>query len=205
MLNWFSQNYSWIFSGIGVLVLGWGAAFLYRNVRNRRRAIEADALRDQSLNLALGRGQVVESNLAVGSNISQIVNVTKNIEAERAPVRKRHPAGPTPLEALEYQRRLPPYQRNEAMQHYFGLRVGLPVQFVSVSRPRADLWMAMFTFFGESERGVSCPVYVYLKDTDIKQFPRLKTLTERSWVWIEGKVGFRSDLFTVVVDKIEFD
>jgi hypothetical protein len=65
--------------------------------------------------------------------------------------------------------------------------------------------MAMFTFVGEGEQGVSCPVYVYLKDTDIEQFPRLKTLREHSWVWIEGKIGFRTDLFTVVVDKIEFE
>jgi hypothetical protein len=122
MLNWFSRNYSWIFSGIGVLALV-GAALLYRKVRNRRPAVDTDALRDESLNLALGRGQVVESNLAVGSNISQIVNVTKNIGAARPPVRKRHPAGPTPLAR--------------------GIRV--PTKVAAVPKERSDAALFRFT------------------------------------------------------------
>jgi hypothetical protein len=147
--------------------------------------------------------RTANSNVAVGSNIAQTVNVTNTITQSRASIRERRPTGPTPEEARQYQDGLPPSQQNDAMRHYFGERIGLPVEFVSITPLNQGRWMMMFHYYGSDNR--SYTVYGYFEDDPTKQYPRLRTLPRDSWVWIEGEIGLRADLFSVSIHSIEFD
>jgi hypothetical protein len=66
-MHWLSQNYQWIFSGIGVLILG-------LLIERRRRLSKGQPEKENSAALTAQGAKVMDSPVASGSNISQKVN-----------------------------------------------------------------------------------------------------------------------------------
>jgi hypothetical protein len=152
--------------------------------------------------LSISESHLVGSPVAVGSNISQVLNINQSDTAQPVLLRKRKPIGPTPHEVYEAQRKLPPYQQGDAIRHYFNLRVGLPVKFLTIGKH--DLgWMAMFAFCLDDETEEH--LFSYMSDEDIQRFPRFKTLARGTWMWIEGTIDDKAHAFAVVIERIEFE
>jgi hypothetical protein len=112
-MHWLWDNKEWLFSGIGVALLGWIFTKLSRQPA------------DSSVAVSATRGSsIVGSPVANGSHISQTVHITmQGTDQDSQQAGPRYAEKPTPQEIAAQLRSIPAFQRLEARKSYIGLDV----------------------------------------------------------------------------------
>jgi hypothetical protein len=116
-MHWLWDNKEWLFSGIGVALLGW----VYTKF-SRPRASSSNAIS------ASGGSSIVGSPIASGSHISQTVNITmRGAEQRSQQLGTDYSEKPSAHDVAAQLRSIPAFQRLEARKSYIGLHVRWPV------------------------------------------------------------------------------
>jgi hypothetical protein len=100
MIDWILDNKEWLFSGIGITLLG-GVVYLIRNLFKRKT--NSEPLND--------------------ANKKRLDLLTINIQTEESTTREKSIAQIKPCEIYEAVHNLPPVQQDIAFNNYVGLRV----------------------------------------------------------------------------------
>jgi hypothetical protein len=197
-MNWLLANKTWIFSGIGVAVLG----FIVRKFFLRSKG--------DSAAISPNRSSVIGSPVASGSNISQTVNVTTvhSTPTANSPVNRDYSKKPTPSDIRAHLDSLPAFQRNTVRTSYHGLKVCWRVRFTSLTElgkhhqklyktDHTHLILFRYEFMSQ----------VIATQVNIERFPRVKithdgTLLRLSGTISEVTVDGRVDLVDV---NLEFE
>jgi len=158
-----SQNYQWIFSGIGVLIIG---LVIQHWVRKPKSTIKVK-------NLSL-----TNSAIASGSNISQTVqNIVQTVAPNAAPARSEE--HPTPGEIRDHIATLPPYGQLDACQHYEGLPVRWRVLLFAVEKSPTEICEVTLRIPDKAALAIFCQV----STTDC---PRLRVAKTDTPVEVSG-------------------
>lgn len=192
-MNWFWANKEWLFSGIGVALLGGLYAYFSGAKRGGGHSTVVSADRQSS---------VTGSPAATGSNISQIINIGVAGSADHSPSIAPHHENPTPPEIHAQLNSLPLFQREQARDSYRGLGVRWPVTLLSVDR---------LSEYDQRQTGENYRVLMMFADrgdpigaeVDIERFPRLKISHRGTPFQISGTISSISDLGVIRLQDVE--
>ena len=166
--GWLSQNYQWVFSGIGIFLIS-GVIWLFR--RKSERPVSE------------GAKITVEGNVSKNSPIASGTHVSQTVNYHLPPQELRPPPLEPPLlgaRAIEYRSHpnpaeittrifsLPSFEQSTACQSYEGLSVCWNVLLNEVNPPNADGLSRVYLTFEPEHYLVGC-------DLKITENPRLKT------------------------------
>src|ERR1700722_6142110 len=187
----------WVFSGVGVALLGVLGRFLGRWFRRE----------GQSAGLSASRSNVTGSPVASGSNITQTVNfmTVTAPTASLAPAEGDYSETPTPADIETHLDSLPAFQRDRVKDSYVGLKVSWPAQLRSLFEKAptyrrltgSDVTHTLFARYKQA-RGPSI-----LADIDIERFPRLKIAHDGTPLRISGTISAVSVSGTVTLRDAE--
>ncbi len=127
MFDWIMRNKEWIFSGVGVVLIGWLVLAVRRFLFMRRTSsslIEGATLRE-----------IIESPAVVSS--SDIANLTSSL---------------TPKQIIENIKALPLLQQQDAGKHYIGLAVKWDGELAD-ARKIAENSVQLYILHGSSSTG----------------------------------------------------
>jgi len=181
-MHWLLDNKEWVFSGIGVALLGWVLTLWRRRGSNSSAAISVDH-----------GGHVIGPPVASGSNIVQTVNIGME-GGGRSPSSSEYSLSPNPVEIQSQLESLPIYQRNVAKDSYVGLKVRWPVTLVDLQelpqavRKASDTGdtHTLIVKFGQAMHPIRT-------DLDIERFPRLKISHHGASMQLSGTISYVSD------------
>jgi hypothetical protein len=130
MMHWLIANSSWIFSGIGVLVVSVVGKLIWDKMRARDQGSTA---------VVVGAGaSLLGSPVATGSHIIQNVQVSfTETKAEEEPA-SEYKERPSAKEIFDDLRRLAPYQRLVANDSYRGVKVRWRGRFAGLQIEEQD-------------------------------------------------------------------
>jgi hypothetical protein len=188
----------WVFSGIGVAVLGFLGRWLFR--------------RDgQSAAISANRSSVVGSPVASGSNISQTVNLTTVNPAPTVnpalQIKGDYSEKPTPADIENQLDALPAFQRNKMKDDYVGLKVSWPVSVSSLFEVDEFIrkWRKVnYTHTILARYGMSVSQVISV-DVDIERFPRLKFTHDGTRLRISGTISEVSSTGNVTLKDVEIE
>jgi|ERR1700731_3078008 len=184
-MNWLLANKEWIFSGIGVALLGLLYAVFFRP-RSIGASGQVSADRQSSM---------TGSPLASGSNISQTVNIVTMSHPPTPGPDVAYSETPSPYEIKKQLLALPVFQRKAAASSYLGLRVRWKGTLLELD----ELWPHYnkvassgdathdLYLLGEDKGGI---VKMYV---NIERFPRLKISHEGTGIQVSGTIGHVSE------------
>jgi hypothetical protein len=174
------QSYEWIFSGIGVSALT-ALAFVFRKLF--RMGPSSHPKIDVSVTDSNSLSDVVDSNVAIGSNINQEIAVHHHYGLERS-LPTFTETEPTPRQLGASIDALTPFDQQLVQEKYKGLKVLWFLPLYSVLKMRDDTWCV--TFFDNDVR----------VDTElIALTPELKVASKGDEFWIRGKIERASSYF----------
>jgi hypothetical protein len=132
--------YKWVFDGIGAAVFVGLCGFLYRWLSKRRGQIsgaitanDVVLLADGSSGSAVVTAQMLDSQLAVGNNISQSVEVHHYHGATVAAVEIQQ-TRPSPREILDAVRSAMPFDEDQVRAKYSGLEIVWRLRLESIKQ-----------------------------------------------------------------------
>jgi hypothetical protein len=191
-MNWILANKEWVFSGVGVAVIGSLIALFFRRPSGNLAAISADR-----------SGSVVGSPVASGSNISQTVNIVS--APATAPPSTVYSGTPTPDEIAAHLKSLPVFQRNAVKDSYIGLKICWPVELKNLHEISDVVRKAYktdhtHTLVTES-RGQEIEANI-----NISRFPRLKISHRGTPMRLSGEIsGVGATGFTYWLKDVEIE
>jgi hypothetical protein len=183
-MQWLWSNKEWLFSGIGVALVGLLFQVFVRGRVSRNSAV-VSADRNSS---------VLGSPVASGSNITQVVNLGV---LPGGPAQSQqelgYPSTPTPVDIHNHLRGLPVYQRSLTKDSYVGLKVRWQVTFRNVQALpptlpfKTDDTHDLIAFYEPGAVGI-----IRARIT-IGSFPRLKIAHEGARMEIAGEIEYVSE------------
>jgi hypothetical protein len=195
-MKWLLTNKEWVFSGIGVMVIG----LLTRLFFGARAAGHSGIVSAKQNSSVLG------SPVATGSNISQIVNVVTTSNTPAHPTRIAYSDNPTPEDIRTQLDSLPVFQQKTAINSYVGLKVSWLVRFSSLF----ELGEAYQRLYKTSEthrifsRYGREPITI-MADVDIERFPRLKIAHRGTPLLILGTIVEVTTTGNVTLKDVEIE
>lgn len=177
-MNWLLANKAWIFSGVGVAVLGFFVRKFFQHATGDSAAISAS------------RSSVVASPVASGSNISQTVNFTTvhSAPTPTPPVRSDYSEKPTPADIFIHLNSLPAFQQNKVKDSYVGLKVCWLVRFATLAE--LEEWRRKLYKTDPTHLIlVRYSTFIVATTVDIERFPRLKIIHDGTPLRISGTVS----------------
>jgi hypothetical protein len=195
-MNWLLANKTWIFSGVGVAVLGFFVRKFFQRAKGHSVAVSAN------------RSSVVGSPVASGSNISQIVNLTTVKPAPTAPhIKEGYSEKPTPADIENQLESLPAFQRNKIRDDYVGLKVSWPVRFSSLIAldEFSRKWRTVdhtHTILVHYDTSIA---QVIGGQVDIERFPRLKFTHDGTRLRISGTISEVALTGNVTLKDVEIE
>jgi len=200
----------WVFSGVGVAVLGYVGKLLFRwykpdsvspqPIDGASADSEATGAGAQANSLAIGAGaSLTNSPIIGGSNNVQQVTITNNISGEKVPISQRKPSLPTANEIRQQQYALPPFQQQDFPQQFVNMKVRWPVRVQDVSGVD-DYCCHLDCTYGEERWGAVITCVVPIKD-----YPIIRIVKPGHWVWVEGTIYKIDYAFNLRDVKLEFE
>jgi hypothetical protein len=183
-MSWFWDNRTWLFSGLGVVLLLGALRWMRAFFRPRPTA--------QPSNLAISSSFLVGSPVATGSNITQSVSITV---PEGSQGTGEFHSDPSADEITGYISSLPPYQQSQACANYEGLRVSWPTVLKSVS-PEDDRSARVLMHYGEGGLN-SSSVFITV---DVSKYPRLKISHRGTKLQVTGTIDEANDHWVKLKD-----
>lgn len=188
-MQWLWSNKEWLFSGIGVALVGLLFQVFVRGRVSRNSAV-VSADRNSS---------VLGSPVASGSNITQVVNlgVLPGGPAQSQP-EPGYSSTPTPVDIWNHLRGLPVYQRSLTKDSYVGQKVRWQVIFRNVQALpptlpfKTDATHDLLVFYELGDSKVGIPLSIFARIT-IGSFPRLKIIHEGARMEIAGEIEYVSE------------
>ena len=171
-MNWLWENRTWLFSGVGVAALTALIRFVRRlwvPAKQPSRTAEIAAIENASL---------VDSPIAIGSNISQVIHVPS--EAAR-PTAGISPTQPTPEKIRSEIEGLPLYLQRDAEKNYVAVAVRWRVLLRHISRQSSDndICDVALSVPGEPGSVIFCEVRT-------SECPRLRSAKEETLIQVAG-------------------
>ena len=182
------DNREWLFSGLGVLILGGVWAFFRK--RSRPESISFPSSNKASLS-AEHNSSVLGSPVASGSNISQTVNFSTTNIAPPPVAHRREPTTtrPTPEEIMAQVDSVPVLQKIAAGQAYVGLKVRWPVTFSTA--------VELDDMHRRTERKT------IIAEVDSNRFPRLRTIHKGTSMQISGTIAEFTDMGNIRLEGVD--
>jgi hypothetical protein len=153
-------------------------------------AKKPDATTERGGNITARTGDVSESLVAVGTNITQHQGTVQNyygVPPQAAgPFNGKVVTKPSMVEIADAILAAKPYDRTQIPKNYVGLKVSWPVIFSSIHSHSEGTWSVMFDSPDAEYRSVST-------DVDIDKYPKLKVIEYGHRAWIEGRI-LRADV-----------
>jgi hypothetical protein len=199
-MNWLLANKTWLFSGLGVAILGFVLRKLFQSGKGH------------SVDVSMNQSSVVGSPVASGSNISQTVNFT-TVNSPTTPqtsIRKGYSEKPTPTEIEAQLDSLPAYQRNAAKESYSGLKVSWLLRLGSLHEQGAAYRAVLgtdttHTLIAQYEiETIGLPPTVTV-DINIENFPRLKITHAGTPLRISGTISSVSFSGSIGLRDVEIE
>jgi len=183
-MDWLWANKEWIFSGLGVAVLGVFVRLFFRPPSG-----------GPSGQIFAGRSSsVLGSPVASGSNISQTISIVTTTQLEEPHSDKSYSPAPTPSEIRNQLLALPVFQRKSAAHSYLGLKVRWPAKLADLEelllsyRRVVDIGDATHDLHVLADEYHPARMYV-----NIERFPRLKISHEGTAMEISGTICYVSE------------
>jgi hypothetical protein len=183
-MHWILGNKEWLFSGIGVAILGSVLAFF---VRRRTVANENTSIIEDT--------SMIGSPVATGSNISQTVSVTLAGTQPTPDARDSYSGKPAPDEIYSQLAALPIFQRDDAAKSYVGIRVSWPVRldYLETLRegtidPTANTHRVYLSYENSIASKLGKTTTLVSVDVNIGRNPRLKIAHEGDQMRISGTI-----------------
>lgn len=168
--EWLADNYTWIFSGIGVAALIGIAGWLARR--------KTKSAHGSSVNMS--KSNISGSVVAGRDNIIQTVN---NLPSHD-PTNDEYSETPTADEISEQTNSLPFLHQEAARSCYKGMKVKWPARISYITELLARPGVADVTLrYGDSSAGA-----VIYAEVELDQYPRLRTVQEGEPVTVMGTI-----------------
>jgi hypothetical protein len=181
MLHFLNQNYQWIFSGVGVLFVGWLVQSWFKKSSSPTTEVKDSV--------------VTGSAIASGSNISQTVHYHPPASIP-APEGDTHP---TPKEIEDHISSLTPYMQHAATEHY----VGLPVRWRTKLRSVKNSNVAIPPLNGFVALGIPDRSFLITFFVNIDDYPRLKVAKADTPIEVSGFVEYVDMLGTIMLRDVK--
>jgi hypothetical protein len=153
--------------------------------KGRWWAKKPDATHEAGGNITARTGDVSESLVAVGTNITQHQGTVQNYYGgpppAAGPFNGKVVTKPSIVEIADAILAAKPYDRTQIPKNYVGLKVSWPVIFSSIDTYREGIWSVTFDSPDEKYRSVSA-------DVDLDKYPKLKVIEYGHPAWIEGRI-----------------
>lgn len=158
--------------------------------KGRWWAKKPDATPETGGNITAQTGDVSESLVAVGTNITQHQGTVQNYYGVAPP-----PAGPfhgkvatrpSMVEIANAILAAKPYDRTQIPKNYTGMKVSWPVIFYSINTDFEGSWYVSFVSPDAEYWAVSTCI-------DIEKYPKLKVIEYGHPAWVEGRI-LRADV-----------
>ena len=198
-MHWLWTNKEWLFSGVGVAVIGPLLYTLFRLRTHTAGSSDISASRNSA---------VFGSPVAHGSNISQTINIGiagTNSPSPHSVTSPAYEERPTPDEIEEQLLSLPIYQRPAARKSYLGLKVSWRVtlhDMSELSETERAVWKIDATHDVTFSPAHGRSIRSYVK---IERFPRLKISREGTPVRISGSIWYVSESGDVRLQDVQID
>lgn len=169
MMNFLEQNYEWIFSGIGVLVISAIYSFLIKKKKKRSGQINL-----QNVNIK----DNADTNIQIANNL-----VNNNIVVQPAsnpPIEAIIMYDKEPIEIIKTVDNTPPFQRNAVEASFSGLFVNWVVIFHDVLSKEGNIVTVMTNYKQQYP-------WIYFK-VDIEKYPIFKVAREHEEFIITGRI-----------------
>ena len=158
--------------------------------KGRWWAKKPDAAPETGGNITAQIGDVSESLIAVGTNITQHQGTVQNYYGvaplPAGPFHGKVATRPSMVEIANAILAAKPYDRTQIPKNYTGVKVSWPVIFSSIDTNSEGTWCASFDSPDADYRSVS--TYI-----DIEKYPKLKVIECGHPAWIEGRI-LRADV-----------
>jgi hypothetical protein len=192
-MQWLWANKEWLFSGLGIALIGVIYRFWFHQPHGR---------------VSIGNSSMVGSPVASGANISQTVHIGDVIRNDTDTIKvDTYDEQPTPDQIKTYLESLPIYQRADAAKAYCRFKVSWPVklfaldQLVESERRNSDTTCTHEMTVGYGNSTITALV-------DIEKYPRLKISHQGTLLRISGvieRVGQSGTLIRFKEVQISFD
>jgi len=192
MLKWIADNYTWIFSGVGVTAL----LLLFGLFRWKKRTPQNA---HPSLAVSVADGQLLASPIA-GRDVIQTVHITNPIQSDGSTT-SEFKATPTAKEIYAQVDAVPVYQRSAARESYTGLKVRWPAKFQTLQETKDPNVVRIFVRCGNEY--LNSPLVA--GELDIRRYPRLKIIYPGEPVVIAGTINNVGEIGIYIdLDQLEF-
>jgi hypothetical protein len=178
--RWVVDNKEWLFSGAGILVIGYFVKIFFRKTpaNNQKVTVKSDSVSTNSPS-------------AIGHTVTQSVNY-QFVGATSVPAGglrgENKPTSPTAHQILKALAALPPFQRKSAGENYIGLEICWLMEFVNIDQnisTKGEDYSLMLSVRGKEAwdlKFASCTV-------DLTKYPKLKILHAGHPIWLRGKIS----------------
>lgn len=176
----------WLFDGVGgaaAIALAGGIYNRFRRGKVNRPATATSVKANNSIGTAIVTAPIADSQIAVGSNITQS-NQHHHYHATAEPILKN--SEPTTQQILEYLRSLAPFDQAAACQKYQGLRVKWNL---SLEGLRPKLNSDGYYVFCESVSDKQVRNFPFVAFNLTSLSPELKAARQKSLFWVTGEVA----------------
>lgn len=194
-MRWILDNKQWIFSGVGVFIIGGLLTMVVRFLRRRaaRTSRTSGDISTVKASSVVERSSMVASPVATGSHISQnVINIVAQQTAAQKVVQKldEYSPNPSPQEIYSQLNALPTFQQQTAAKNYAGIKVCWRGTFFAIDNVRTHIGYLQ-------ERDDGATHFVILATSigslikvpvDIERFPRLKVTHARTPMEVRGTI-----------------
>jgi hypothetical protein len=169
--TWLADNYTWVFSGVGVAVLVGIIGWLLRR--------KGKPAHGSSVNIS--KSSISGSVVAGRDNINQTVNISPSHD----PTDDEYSETPTADEIMAQTNSLPFLQQEAARRSYKGIKVKWPARISYITELRTRPGIADVTLrYGD--RSAGAVIYV---EVELDKYPRLRSVHEGEAVTVMGTIA----------------